>query len=228
MVDLSNLLTYIQKYYRLVSERWNKNVFVSRTTTLPMCNVKIEYNKFVMHKKRNLCHAMVKFYFLWHVIIYLLLRDKYSKWGSKQNFSVARKIFCCRDKTFDVAQKVIWCQQKQVDVARKGASCQQNNLMLPQKVFHVGKNKMMLNQESILCHKNLLIFFGKYVSNMYNFVKMLCVLLNQIIYCVLHDEFRRRWNSMCAFSLWTQKGRRRTHIGGITQSNTLFTQKMYH
>ena len=90
----------------------------------------------------------------------------------------------CRDKTFDVSQKVIWCQQKQVDVARKGASCQQNNLMLPKKVFHVGKNKMMLNQESILCLKNLLIFFGKYVNNMYNLSR--CSVYYKIKECIAH------------------------------------------
>ena len=96
------------------------------------------------------------------------------------------------------------------------------------KVFHVDKNKMILYQKSILCLKNLLIFSG--TAPRIKWLKTTCITLPRcscIIKSmnVLHDEFRRRPNSMCTFSLWTQKGRKRAHIGGITQSNTLFTQK---
>ena len=60
--------------------------------------------------------------------------------------------------------------------------------MSTKKVLHVDKNKMMLHQKSILCLKSLLMFFGKHVNNMYNFAKVLCVLLNQRMHCMMSLE----------------------------------------
>ena len=70
-----------------------------------MWNVKIEYKKFVIHKKRNNFFVSHKdeILFFWHVIIFLLLRDNknispwhYSKQCPKQKFGVARKTIFCR------------------------------------------------------------------------------------------------------------------------------------
>ena len=72
---------------------------------LLMWNVKIEYKKFVIHKKRNNFFVSHKdeILFFWHVIIFLLLRDNknispwhYSKQCPKQKFGVARKTIFCR------------------------------------------------------------------------------------------------------------------------------------
>ena len=100
---------------------------------LPMCNVKIEYNKFVMHKKRNLCHTKVKFYFFWHVIIYLLLRDNKntSLWHNILN-EVQNKILVLHEKYFCV-------ETKRLTLHKKKSGVNKNKLMLHEKVLHVNK-----------------------------------------------------------------------------------------
>ena len=99
---------------------------------LRMCNVKIEYKKFVSHKNE---------FFLWHVITFLLLRDNrnissrhsiLNNVQKKKNFCYTKNNFVSKQKVL-CAQKVMRSQPNQVDVAQKSVLRQQKKLLLRQK-----------------------------------------------------------------------------------------------
>ena len=71
---------------------------------LRMCNVKIEYKKFVSHKNE---------FFLWHVITFLLLRDN-KNISSCHNIlsNVQNKNFVLHEKQFCVKTKRLMLHRK--------------------------------------------------------------------------------------------------------------------
>ena len=132
-----------------MSKRWIESFFLSRTPAkkinmLLMWNVKIEYKKIVMHKKRNYFFVSHKneilFFFDTCSIFVPTWQQKYvSPWQNILN-NVQNKSLALHEKQFCVETK---------------------SLMLHEKVFHVDKNNWWwwCTKKNILCSKKLLIFF---------------------------------------------------------------------
>ena len=110
-----------------------------------------------MHKKRKFffCHIKMKFYFLWHVIIFLLLRD--NKCISPlhnilKNFQ--NKNWCCMENNFVSKQKV-WCCTKSNMVSTKKSWC------CTKKCFISTKTGWCYTKR-ILCASKKLLFFPEW------------------------------------------------------------------
>ena len=88
----------------------------------PMCNLKIEYKKFMVYKKRSWFFVSHKNDFFEHVIIFLLLCDNENIWAWHNILNI-------------VQNKKLVLQEKKVDIA--------------QKMFHVNDNKLIVHKKSI-------------------------------------------------------------------------------
>ena len=125
---------------------------------LRMCNVKIEYKKFVSHKNE---------FFLWHVITFLLLRDNrnISSWHSILNNVQKKKKFVLHEKQFCVETKGFMCTESNAVSAKSSWCCTKKCFTSTKKVtvafkkiIHVDKNKMKKKYYAL---KKVINFFPK-------------------------------------------------------------------